>query len=66
MKHLHRISALPKRAQTTTPTDDDSGAAICSDINNDFQAQLCFIVELLTSFFLPVFTLKASTNPDAR
>jgi hypothetical protein len=61
MRHLGRISALPARAQT----EGDNGAAICNDINNDFQAQLCFFTELLINFFLPVFTLKASINPDA-
>lgn len=64
MKHLGRITALPFRAQTTPPVDEGP-ATICSDINNDFQAQLCFLVELLTNFFLPVFTIKSATNPDA-
>lgn len=61
MKHVHRISALPCRAQT----DGTSDVAICSDISNDYQAQLCFLVELLTSFFLPLFQLKVSTDPNA-
>jgi hypothetical protein len=60
MKHVHRISALPKRAQT-----DGTDTAICTDIGNDYQAQLCFLVELLTSFFLPVLQLKVSTDPNA-
>ena len=59
MKHVTCITNLPKRAQ------DDGGITICNDIGNDFQAQLCFLTELLTSFFLPLFTLKVSTDPNA-
>ncbi len=59
MKHMTLITSLPKQAQT------DGGITICSDIGNDFQAQLCFLTELLTSFFLPLFELKVSTDPNA-
>jgi len=59
MKHIHHISTLPSRAQT------EATAEICTDIGNDYQAQLCFLVELLTSFFLPVLQLKVSTDPNA-
>jgi len=59
MKHARPISKVPNAAQT------DGTAAICSDISNDYQAQLCFLVELLTSFFLPLFSIKRNGNPNA-
>ncbi len=59
MKHARPLTALPAKAQT------GSTAAICNDISNDYQAQLCFLVELLTSFFLPLATIKRNGNPNA-
>lgn len=61
MKHLSGISRLPIKAQTEGEGD---GIAICTDISNDYQAQLCFVVELLTSFFLPLFNIKNNGNPN--
>lgn len=55
MKHVATISRAPKPAQTTT-------FAICNDIANDFQAQLCFVTELLVNFFLPIYNAKSSTT----
>lgn len=54
MKHLRALGAVPARAQTT----------LCGTITNDFQAQLCFLLQVLTSFFLPVITLKEPVDPD--
>ena len=47
MKHVHSISRMPKPARDIE---------ICTDIANDFQAQLCFVVELLISFALPLLS----------
>jgi len=52
VKHLHRISALPPRAQTT---------GVCGTVSSDFQAQLCFLLTILTQFFLPLAQIK---NPS--
>ena len=49
MKHIHTLSQLPKPAQS---------AALCSNIESDFQAELCFIVEILISFALPLLSSK--------
>lgn len=59
MKHARPISMAPSKAQT------DGTVAICDDISNDYQAQLCFLVELLTNFFLPLFSIKRNGNPNA-
>jgi len=56
MKHLASISRVPLRAQT------DGGFEICNDIANDFQAQLCFVTELLVRFFLPILDSKNSSE----
>lgn len=59
MKHARSITVLPAKAQT------DGNVAICNDISNDYQAQLCFLVELLTAFFLPLASIKRGGNPNA-
>ena len=54
MRHLALVSRAPLRAQT------DGNFEICNNIANDFQAQLCFVTELLVRFFLPIFESKSS------
>lgn len=53
MRHLNPVSRLP-RAASTTPN-------ICNNIGSDFQARLCFMFQILVSFFLPLAELK---QPD--
>lgn len=53
MRHLRRVSKGPKRAQSS----------LCTNIDNDFQAQLCFVFEVLTSFFLPILQFKQPEEP---
>ncbi len=54
MKHLRSLSQRPALAQSTS---------LCTNIDNDFQAQLCFVFEVLTSFFLPLVQLKQPEEP---
>lgn len=52
-RHCVRISRWPDRAD------------MCTTIDNDFQAKLCFVVQMLTTFFLPVINLKQpETSPN--
>ncbi len=48
MNHFKPISKVPSKAQS-----------ICNDISSDFQAKLCFALEYLTLFALPVLDMKA-------
>lgn len=58
MRHVKSLSRVPQKAQT---------ALNCDTISSDFQAQLCFVITLLISFFLPLAELKqpAETEGEA-
>ncbi len=47
MHHLKSITKTPDKAQS-----------ICTDIQSDFQAKLCFTLEYLTAFALPLINMK--------
>ena len=47
MHHIQRISRPPAKAQD-----------ICDNIQSDYQAMMCFLLELLTAFFLPLAQMK--------
>ncbi len=53
MRHIKKMSRVPGRAET----------GLCTAIDNDFQAQLCFMYQVMTSFFLPVLQLKQPEDP---
>ncbi len=55
MRHIRPVSSMPAKATST----------LCSDFQSDFQVQLCFIVELLTGLFLPIFEIKNPVPTDA-
>jgi hypothetical protein len=55
MRHIRPVSSVPAKATS----------ALCSDFQSDFQVQLCFIVELLTGLFLPIFEIKNPVPTDA-
>lgn len=50
MNHIQRISRPPAKAED-----------ICTNIQSDYQALMCFLLDLLTAFFLPLASLK---NPQ--
>ena len=45
--HIKGISRRPVKAQS-----------ICDSIDNEYQAMLCFLLQLLTDFFLPLADIK--------
>jgi len=49
----------------TRPT---MAASMCDDINSDFQAQLCFLLEVLTGFIFPIIepSLQAKYPSNSR
>ncbi len=51
MKHLNTVSRTPMKAQT----------GICDNFQSDLQVKLCFLIQILTNFILP---LDSSKNPD--
>ena len=51
MKHVMAVSKAPPKAQS----------GLCQSFESDLQVQLCFLLELLTQFFLPVAAIK---NPE--
>ena len=48
MRHLKTVSKRPETA----------ASAICNNVTNNYQALLCFMMELLTGFFLPLADTK--------
>lgn len=56
MRHLNTMTRLPGVASTTP--------GVCASIGSDFQARLCFLFQLLTSFFLPLAELKNNDGTD--
>ena len=48
MRHVRTITRVPQRAQSS----------LCTSIDNDFQAQLCLVLEILTTFVLPIIGYK--------
>lgn len=46
MRHLRPVTSLPRQA------------SLCNNFQSDFQVRLCFIFELLTGLFLPIFQVK--------
>ncbi len=54
MNHLQRISRPPAKAQD-----------ICNNIQSDYQAMMCFLINLLTAFFLPLAQLKSPNDGEA-
>ncbi|MBL7649714.1 MAG: hypothetical protein JNK74_26360 [Candidatus Hydrogenedentes bacterium] len=55
MKHLALLSKRPERAQ----------ADICTSISSDYQALLCFLVEVLQTIFPTLAEAKTPTQSDA-
>lgn len=55
MKHITRISRCPEPAQ----------ADICTGIASDYQALLCFLVEVLQTIFPSITESKTPTQTDA-
>lgn len=55
MRHVKSLSRLPKCAQS----------GLCATVESQSQAQLCFLLELLTSFFLPLFNIKYGPAPES-
>lgn len=50
MRHLRLVSKAPKKAQIT---------GLCGDnIDTDYEATLCFLLNILLGFFLPVVEAK--------
>lgn len=45
MKHLHKLSAVPARAQTE---------GLCTDITGDLQARYCFVLSFFSDVFVPI------------
>ena len=54
MKHLMLLSRCPEPAQ----------AAICTGITSDYQALLCFLVEVLQTIFPSLAESKTPTQTD--
>ncbi len=52
MKHVTLVSRRPARGQT----------AICSGIGSDYQALLCFLVEVLQTVFPSLIDSKTPTQ----
>ncbi len=48
MKHLNDVSRAPMKAQT----------GICENFQSDLQVKLCFLIQILTSFILPLENSK--------
>lgn len=55
MKHLALLSKRPERAQ----------ADICTSISSDYQALLCFLVQVLETIFPTLAEAKTPTQSDA-
>lgn len=53
MSHLKAISRSPASAQS----------GVCSNITNDYQAILCFILQIMTLFVLPLAQTKSPSEP---
>ncbi len=50
MKRIRCITLKPLRAQQSTN--------FCTNIESDYQAFLCFLLSVLTNFFLPLAEIK--------
>jgi len=50
MKRIRPITLMPQKAQQES--------AFCSNLESDYQAFLCFLLSVLTSFFLPLAEIK--------
>lgn len=50
MKRVKRITIKPLKAQ--------QGTNFCTNIESDYQAFLCFLLSVLTNFFLPLAEIK--------
>ncbi|HOK09464.1 MAG TPA: hypothetical protein PLT82_07720 [Candidatus Hydrogenedens sp.] len=53
MKRIKSMTSLPRRAQ-----QQETGGGFCTKIESDYQAFLCFLLEVLTGFFLPLAEIK--------
>ena len=55
MRHIHPMTKKPMGAQVT-----------CSSATTEFEAMVCFIMNILTGFILPVIqTKKVEEDPPA-
>jgi hypothetical protein len=54
MKHTKVITRMPAKAQ----------GGFCDNIESDYQALLCFMLQILTGFFLPLAGIKNPSPPD--
>lgn len=50
MKRIQCITVKPSKAQQSSD--------FCSNIESDYQAFLCFLLSVLTNFFLPLAEIK--------
>lgn len=55
MKHTTLISRRSVR----------TASSFCDNIESDYQAMLCFMLQVLTGFFLPLANIKKPTDPDS-
>lgn len=55
MKHARFITRVPVQAQTS----------FCTNIESDYQALLCFMLQILTGFFLPLAEIKRPADPES-
>ncbi|MBI2434795.1 MAG: hypothetical protein HYV26_18215 [Candidatus Hydrogenedentes bacterium] len=55
MRHVRPVSMWPAKAQTD---------GICANVEDDYEARLCFIVEVLTTFLLPLLQAKNDTGSE--
>jgi len=52
MKRIQCITVKPSKAQ------QGQGSNFCTNIGSDYQAFLCFLLSVLTNFFLPLAEIK--------
>ncbi len=50
MKRIQVLTKMPQKAQ--------QGTNFCANIESDYQAFLCFLLSVLTNFFLPLAEIK--------
>ncbi len=59
MKRIRPITLMPQKAQ--------QGGDFCTNLESDYQAFLCFLLSVLTNFFLPLAEIKKpqeTTTPE--
>lgn len=54
MKHCQAISRAPRTA----------ASPLCTSPTSDFQVTMCFLLSILTDFFVPVLDIVKGTQDD--